>query len=210
MNNIQAVVYDIGRVLIEWRPEEFYDEITGSPEARQRLFEETAILEMNDRIDMGEPWKETVYALAAQHPEHAQHVKLWHDRWLDMATPAIDWSARLKSVLREKGIPVLALSNFGVGTFEIAQKAYPFLTEFDQFFVSGHLKMMKPDPAFYEVLERVSGFDPAGLLFVDDRQENLETATARGWKTHLFENPQGWAECLVREGLLTPQEAELD
>jgi hypothetical protein len=28
-------------------------------------------------------------------------------------------------------------------------------------------------------------------------------AEARGWNTHLFEGPQGWADRLVAEGLLT-------
>jgi len=210
MSRIKAVVFDIGRVLIEWHPEAFFDRIMGSTAAREKMFRDTAILEMNDRIDIGEPWQETVYALAEQHPEYAEHIRLWHDSWLDIATPAIGGSVRLKSRLRGKGIPVFALTNFGVGTFEVAQQAYPFLQEFDRIFVSGQLKMMKPDPAFYAVLERKTGVDPKALLFTDDRSENLEAAQARGWKTHLFTNPQGFAERLVAEGLLTPKEVELN
>ena len=208
MSRIEAVVFDIGRVLIEWHPEGFFDEIMGSTEAREQMFYETAIMDMNDRIDMGEPWREAVYTLADQFPQYAEYIRLWHDRWLDIATPAIDGSVRLKAQLLAKNIPVFALTNFGVGTFEVAQRAYPFLREFDQTFVSGHLKMMKPDPAFYAVLENETGVDPEALLFTDDRPENLESARLRGWKTHLFTNPEGLAERLVAEGLLTPQEAE--
>jgi 2-haloacid dehalogenase len=208
MSRIEAVVFDIGRVLIEWHPEDFFDEIMGSTEAREQMFYETAIMDMNDRIDMGEPWREAVYTLADQFPQYAEYIRLWHDRWLDIATPAIDGSVRLKAQLLAKNIPVFALTNFGVGTFEVAQRAYPFLREFDQTFVSGHLKMMKPDPAFYAVLENETGVDPEALLFTDDRPENLESARLRGWKTHLFTNPEGLAERLVAEGLLTPQEAE--
>ncbi len=210
MSRIEAVVFDIGRVLIEWHPEEFFDAVMGSSEAREKMFSETAILDMNDRIDMGDPWQETVYALADQFPQYAEYIRLWHDRWLDIATPAIDWSVRLKAQLRAKNIPVFALTNFGVGTFEVAQNAYPFLQGFDQIFVSGQLKMMKPDPAFYAVLETETGVNPEALLFTDDRAENLETARMRGWKTHLFTNPKGLAKRLVVEGLLTPREAELD
>ena len=38
--------------------------------------------------------------------------------------------------------------------------------------------------------------------------ELLDAADARGWKTHLFEHPKGWADRLVAEGLLTQGEAK--
>jgi 2-haloacid dehalogenase len=46
------------------------------------------------------------------------------------------------------------------------------------------------------------------LIFADDRTDNVAAADARGWKTHLFEHPQGWADRLVAEGLLTEAEAK--
>jgi 2-haloacid dehalogenase len=45
------------------------------------------------------------------------------------------------------------------------------------------------------------------LLFTDDRIDNIRAANARGWQTHLFEGPQGWADCVVSHGLLTKDEA---
>jgi 2-haloacid dehalogenase len=46
------------------------------------------------------------------------------------------------------------------------------------------------------------------LLFADDRHDNIAAAKARGWQTHLFDGPAGWAERLVKEGLLTPEAAK--
>ena len=65
----------------------------------------------------------------------------------------------------------------------------------------------KPDPAIYEIVEAECGIAPAGLLFADDRLENIAVAQARGWATHLFDGPAGWAERLIGEGLLTRDEA---
>ena len=48
---------------------------------------------------------------------------------------------------------------------------------------------------------------PEALIFTDDRADNVAAAKARGWKTHLFEGPQGWADRLVAEGLLSAEEA---
>jgi 2-haloacid dehalogenase len=39
-------------------------------------------------------------------------------------------------------------------------------------------------------------------LFTDDRQENVDVATQRGWNTHLFDGSQDCVDCLVGHGLL--------
>ena len=203
---VEAVVFDIGNVLIEWNPERFYDAQLG--EARRRaMFEAVPILAMNDRVDRGSVWADEVATLAAQHPDWAEEIGHWHHRWIEMASPEIPHSVRLLRALRARGVPVFALSNFGRETFAIALAHYPFLGEFDRTFVSAHLALAKPDAAIYEAVEREGGVAPGALLFADDRLDNIEAARARGWQTHLFEGPEGFAERLVAEGLLTQAEA---
>jgi len=109
--------------------------------------------------------------------------------------------------LRAKGIPVFALSNFGIETFALAREVYPFLNEFDRSYISGHMGVIKPDPTIYRMLEEDCGIYPDRLIFADDRADNIAAAEARGWKTHLFTGPEGWAARLVAEGLLTADEA---
>ncbi len=208
MGQIKAVVFDIGRVLIEWHPERFYDSEIGL-ERRRDFFAAVDIYRMNERIDLGAPFQETVYEFAEAHPEYSTEIRLWHDSWIKMAAPDISGSVRLLRAIRAKGIPVFALSNFGIGTFETAAKHYPFFNEFDQKYVSGHLQEMKPHARIYEMLEQGSGLSPASLLFTDDVLENIDAAAARGWQTHQFNGPDGWANALVRHGVLTPEEAAL-
>ena len=119
-----------------------------------------------------------------------------------MTSPAIDQSIDILRALRVGFVPVLALSNFGVQTFEFAETRYPFLKEFDQRYISGYLGEVKPEPRIYEILEQQSGFAPETLLFADDRQENLDAAAARGWNVHLFDGVEGWIARLKDEGLL--------
>jgi 2-haloacid dehalogenase len=132
---------------------------------------------------------------------------MWHDRWLEIARPEIPRSVRLMRALRERGLPVFALTNFGIGTWEIATPVYPFLTEFDRLYISGHMQVTKPAARIYEMVEQDCGLSPEALLFADDRPENIAAAAARGWQVHLFEGPQGWADCLVGQGLLTVDQA---
>ncbi len=203
---IQAVVFDIGRVLIEWEPERFYDKELGE-ERRRAFFDAVPIHAMNERVDLGEVWADSVATLAQDHPDWAEEIGHWRGRWIEMASPEIPRSVRLLRALRAKGVPVFALSNFGVETFAHAATHYPFFHEFDRAFVSGHLRLAKPDPAIYEVLERETGVPPSALLFTDDRADNIAAAAARGWHTHLFEGPDAFADRLVAEGLLSEEEA---
>ena len=203
---IQAVIFDIGNVLIEWQPERFYDAMIGK-DRRRAFFDTLDLHAMNDDVDRGAPFRERIYAEAENHPAWRDEIRMWHDRWSDMATPAIDHSVRLLRALRVRGVPVFALTNFGVEPFEIGRTAYPFLNEFDRHYVSGHMKVIKPEPRIYEMVEQDCGIAPAALLFADDRIDNIKVAADRGWNTHLFDGPQGWANRLVAENLLSEKDA---
>ncbi|HMO72880.1 MAG TPA: HAD family phosphatase [Paracoccaceae bacterium] len=202
----QAVVFDIGNVLIEWNPERFYDSLLGS-EGRQRLFAEVDLHGMNAAVDAGALFRETVEATAAANPGWSDAILCWYHRWIDMASPRIEPSITLMRRLRGKGVPVFALTNFGVDSFAYAQTQYDFLSEFDHAYVSGRMGVIKPDPAIYAMVEVHSGLPPERLLFVDDKADNIAAALARGWQAHLFDGPPGWADRLVAAGLLTAEEA---
>ena len=204
---IKAVIFDIGNVLIEWQPERFYDSVIGE-ERRKRMFDGVDLHGMNDRIDRGGDFKSIVMEEADRTPEWRDEIQMWYGRWIDMATPTIDHSVRLLRALRRKDIPVFALSNFGIRTFEIGVENYPFLEEFDRRYISGHMGVIKPEPAIYEMVEADCGIPAEALLFTDDRQDNIDAAAARGWQTHLFDGPEGWAARLIGAGLLGKEEAE--
>ena len=204
----QAVIFDIGNVLIGWQPEVVYDARLG-PDRAAAFFAEVPIHTANLEIDRGAPFLATLQDLSAAHPAWAQEILWWHDDWLTMVQPVIDHSVTTLRALKARGIPVFALTNFGAETFQIALAEFPFLSLFDHAFVSAHLRLLKPDPAIYAHVESATGLPPEFLLFADDKAENTAAAAARGWQTHTFTTPQPWAQRLVSAGLLTNQEAGL-
>ncbi len=208
MAEIEAVVFDIGRVLLNWDPEGYYDRRIG-PAARKALFEEVDLEGMNLRSDEGEDIVELVEEYAAAHPGHADLIRLWYSDWLQMAHSLIPETVQLLRALRARGVTVYALTNFGERTLVMADAAYPALTEFDRRFVSGALKAIKPHPEIYACLETETGVAPERLFFTDDKPENIEAARVRGWQGHLFEGPEGLARRLVAEGLLSEAEAAI-
>lgn len=201
-----VVVFDIGNVLIEWQPERYYDAAIG-PDRRAAMFAEVDLHGMNDRVDRGEGFRDVIYATAEAHPAWREEIRLWHDDWLKLATPVIDRSVRLMRALRARGVPVHALTNFGIESFDLARGHFDFLDEFDAAHVSGHVGRIKPDPAIYAHVEAATGLPGPAHLFADDRPDNVAAAEARGWRAHLFDGPAGWADRLVAEGLLTAEEA---
>lgn len=205
---VEAVIFDIGNVLTRWQPEAFYDRVIGV-ERRQALFAAVDLHEMNLLIDAGALFRETIYDWAKRYPLWETEIRWWYDRWIELASPRIEGSIALQRALRAKGVPVFALTNFGKHAFDEALPRLDFLAEFDRHYVSGRMGVIKPDPKIYAMVEQDCGIAPHGLLFVDDKAENIAAAGARGWRTHQFESWQGWAQRLVAEGLLTDSEAGL-
>lgn len=204
----KAVVFDIGNVLLTWDPLGFYTKEIGAKPAAE-FFAQVPILAMNDAVDAGAPFKASIDALAQSHPAWAPEIHLWHDRWFELASPTIPEAIALRDRLRDKGIPVFALSNFGVETWDNAVKKLPFLLGFDRLYISGVLKMAKPAPEIYAHLEADCGLSGAEIFFTDDRADNITTAARRGWRTHQCESWQGLARRLVAEDFLTEAEAGL-
>ncbi len=201
-----AVVFDIGNVLIEWQPERAYDRLIG-PDRRRALFAAVDLQGMNERVDQGGDFRDIIYQTAEDTPEFADEIRMWHDRWLDVIGPEIPHSVRLLRALRATGVAVYALSNFGRETFAVSERAWPFLMEFDRRYISGQLGVIKPSPRIFQIVEEDSGMAPERLLFTDDMPYNIAAADARGWQTHLFDGPVGWAARLVEVGLLSAEEA---
>ncbi|PIE08328.1 MAG: haloacid dehalogenase [Rhodobacterales bacterium] len=203
----EAVVFDIGNVLIEWQPERAFDAMIGR-KRRKALFAAVDLHRMNEKIDQGGDFRGTVYATADEYPEFRDEIRLWYDRWLNVAGPKIAHSVRLLWALRDAGVPVFALTNFGREAFAVAEAAWPVLTAFDRRYVSGELGTTKPGKRIFRIVEKDSAIAPERLLFTDDMPANIATAEARGWQVHQFDGPEGWAARLVEAGLLTPEAAK--
>ena len=60
--------------------------------------------------------------------------------------------------------------------------------------------MAKPDPAIYAEFERLAGVRGDGILFFDDRAENVDAARRRDWRAHRID-PESDPIAQVREHL---------
>ncbi len=206
---IEAMVFDIGRVLFDWRPERLYAELIPDEAERARFFSEICPPEWNLAFDAGRPMPQGVEedAQKAACARDAALIRAWWARWPEMVGPEFAGSVACLRALKARGTPVYGLTNFSAETYPLAEEMFPVLREFDLCVVSGREGCVKPQPRIYEILEARTGRAPETLFFTDDSPANIAAAAARGWTTHLFEGPAGLARALARVGLLPADEA---
>jgi putative hydrolase of the HAD superfamily len=87
--------------------------------------------------------------------------------------------------LAEGGTRLALLSNAGFDFGDPFRRA-PFARYFEQIFVSAELGMIKPDPQIYRHVARELGIEPAAMVFIDNKQVNVDGAVEAGVTGHVF------------------------
>jgi 2-haloacid dehalogenase len=200
---ITHVVFDIGNVLIEWNPEYLYSKLIPDNNERQDFLGTICTPDWNLQQDLGRPWREAVQHLSEQHPDKADLIRAYSERWHDMVPGEIPGTPALLSELQTKGVPLYAITNFSEEKFAEAQDRFPFLkTTFLDIVVSGAERLIKPDLRIYQVLFQRNALNPAHCLFIDDSLANIEAARTLGMTAHHFTNASALEEDLHRLGLI--------
>lgn len=77
------------------------------------------------------------------------------------------------------------LSNTCHGHWDwIRRQSYDVMrADLDAVVLSYAVGAMKPDARIYEAAERAANVPPSEILFIDDKQENVAAANARGWSS---------------------------
>jgi 2-haloacid dehalogenase len=178
---ITTVVFDLGGVLINWDRRHLYRKFFGDDEvAMERFLTEVCTMEWNAQLDAGRPFAEAVAELAAAHPDQAELINAYRDRWPEMLGEPLDGTVAILRELRQAGYRTYALSNWSAETFAITRSLHPFLDELDGILISGEMGVNKPDPAIFR--ELFSRFDirPASAVYIDDWDLNVAAAAGLG------------------------------
>jgi 2-haloacid dehalogenase len=203
---IEAVVFDIGGVLLDWDPRHLYRKLFEDEEAMNRFLEQVCTMEWHQRHDRGYSVVESCEKLATAHPEHAALIRAWGSRSEEMVAGPIDGTVEILQELRRAGVACYALSNMERESYPRRVARYPFLSWFDGAVVSGFEGVIKPDPEIFRLL--LSRFDlrPEKTLVIDDSAANVEAARNLGMHAIHFRSPAQLRAELERMRLLTPME----
>jgi 2-haloacid dehalogenase len=204
---IEAVVFDLGGVLIDWNPRYLFRKLFNDDEARMEHFLATICTQpWNERHDRGISFSENAAALCARHPEHADLIRAYGTRWAEMLNGPIHGSVEVLAELANRDLDVFALTNWSAETFPIAETRYDFLRWFDGIVVSGREGVAKPEHEIFRRLLDRFGLTAATTLFIDDTRVNIRAARRLSFQVHQFVSPERLRDSLVALGLLVRDE----
>jgi 2-haloacid dehalogenase len=175
-----AVVFDLGGVLIEWDPRHLYRRLLPGDEV-ERFLSTVCTPTWNAEQDAGRSFREGVDVLVARFPEHEALVRAYRERWEEMLGDPVSGAEQLVADVLAAGIRCFALTNWSAETFSIARGRFPWLASFEGIVVSGEEGLVKPDARLYRTLLERYSLRADRSVFVDDVAANVEAASAIGF-----------------------------
>ena len=198
----KAIVFDLGNVLLDFdfamSAANLVSRCQVSVRELQDLLDQTPLLH---RYETGLITSEEFFAEVQRLAGFQGNFAEFGEMFADMFTP-IQPMIRLHGELRDKGFPVYIFSNTNALAMAYVRRRFPFFSHFDGYVLSFEHGAMKPDPRLYAVVEEKTGYSGSGLLFLDDRPENIATAVGRGWQTILQDSPEKTMEAFREAGIV--------
>ncbi len=201
MTDHDAVVLDLGQVVLRWDPFPAVAAGVGEAEARRFLaaFDFPA---WNHAQDAGRSWADADVWLGEHHPEWRPHGRAYRAHFLRSLPGPVPGTSELVERLVAAGVPTHALTNWSAETFPLARERFPVLGRFGEIVVSGALGLAKPDPAVFAHTADVVGARPERIFFADDSAGHVAAARSAGWDAVVFTDAAALERDLIARGLL--------
>ena len=119
------------------------------------------------------------------------------DLWTKLNLPMVGWAQRLQRA----GIRTGILSNMPDAMETGIVAKFDWLDDFDHNTWSHALKIAKPEAAIYVHAAEGLKTDPAHILFIDDREDNVEAAIAAGMQAIQYRDHDSFVREMNQRGL---------
>ncbi|WP_370031356.1 HAD family hydrolase [Qipengyuania mesophila] len=199
---VEAVVFDVGRVLYQWQLRHLFAKIVADEARLEKLLGEVVTEEWHFEHDRGRPLAAMVPERIALYPDFEAEIHAYATRFNETIPGPVPGSLALVERLDEAGVPLFAITNFGAEFWAGFRPTAPIFDRFRDIVVSGEEKLAKPDPAIFALAERRFGLPASAMLFIDDNRANADAAAARGWHVHHFTGAEGLEADLADRGLI--------
>ena len=199
---MDAVLFDLGRVLLDWEPRYYYRRFFGNDAALEHFLQQVVPHDWYLEMDAGKPVDLAVAERQRAYPEHAELIAHWREGWPVMLRGAIPGSVDILDELRRRGVRLYALTNFSRETWPLARVRFEFLSWFNDAIVSGEHGIVKPDPRIFELAISRCRLEPARTAFIDDVPANVDAARACGLCALQFTSPEKLRKDLRALGML--------
>lgn len=183
---IKNIVFDVGRVLVQWRPEAAMEKLGFSEDAIQALnhaFFETGYWNETDRGVMAD--EEILALFIEEAPEYEEEIRRFWDN-MNLAIWQFPYAKSWIQECKDAGYGVYVLSNYGKYAFEKTKKELDFVPMMDGALFSYEVKLIKPDVEIFRTLCQRYDLVPEECVFLDDLTANVEAAKEAGMQGIVF------------------------
>ncbi len=198
---IKNIVFDIGNVLAGWNWREYYESFHYGPEVTERLAQATVCSPLWGEFDRGEEDEEKLLrGFIANDPGIEREIRHVLGNIHDMLVRydyAIPWLQELK----DRGYSLYYLSNFARKAHVECAHVLDFLPLMDGGILSYQERLIKPNPAIYQLLLERYGLTAGESVFLDDTLKNVEEARRQGMEGILFRSREQAAQELRALGV---------
>jgi putative hydrolase of the HAD superfamily len=185
---IRNVIFDLGGVLVTWRPREIIENFYAEPELRTALGEQVFAHPDWVELDRGTLDEQTAARRFAERTSRpVEEMVALLERVRESLQPVPDTVALAES-LRSRGLNLYALSNISQTMFDHIRARHAFFDLFSGIVISGAINAVKPEPVIYQHLAERYSLVFAESVFVDDLPANVEAARRLGLAAVLFED----------------------
>ena len=183
---VEAVVFDVGRVLYQWHLRHLFEKIVDDRARLETLLGEVVTEEWHFEHDRGRTLSEMVPERIALYPDFEPEIRAYATRFNETIPGPVPGSHALVERLDARGVPLYAITNFGAEFWAGFRPSEPIFDRFRDIVVSGEEKLAKPDPAIFALAEARFERSASTMLFIDDNRANVDVAAACGWHVHHF------------------------
>lgn len=199
--SIRGLLFDLGNVLIDYRPEIFIRRLAERSQIPERKLTDYFLSSSADiAYTEGKISSEEFFRAVSRDLGFRFHQEEFREIWCDIffeKRPMESLIERLK-----KSYPVWILSNTNAWHFEFLKERFPILHFADRLFLSYELKCQKPDDRIFNHVIRETGFLPQEIYFTDDLEMNIQSARRLGFYASQFRSPALLAQELEAAGIL--------
>jgi HAD superfamily hydrolase (TIGR01509 family) len=190
MTKPSIVVFDLGKVLVDFdyniAARKIAERSNLTAAEVKKHFDYSPLL---FRFETGLMTRQEFYEETRRHTNFPGDLAEFSSHFADIFSE-IPPMIQLHAALRRAKIPTYIFSNTNDLAIAHIRKSFPFFSNFDGYILSYEIGAMKPEAKIYEALETMSGKRGANILYLDDRQENVDAGAARGWQVILQTEPQ--------------------
>ncbi|MGH3425280.1 MAG: HAD family hydrolase, partial [Nocardioidaceae bacterium] len=109
---VDAVVLDIGGVLMDWDPRHLFGTLIEDDREREWFLSQVCSPQWNRRQDEGRSWDDAVAQAIADHPAYERWIRAYDERWIETVAGLYDESVAVLRAVHSCATPVYALTNF--------------------------------------------------------------------------------------------------